>query len=321
MPTDPAFAERLDTVARQALGGPVAALTRLTGGASLELWSFDAGGAGYVLRRAPPERRFATSGTISLADEAAVVSAAGAAGVPTARVAYVLTPDDGLGDGFVATRMPGEAMGRRIVGDPMFTGVRPRLAAACGRVLAAIHAVPTDALPTLQQRGAAEALAGARAQLDHFGEPRPVFEAALASLAAQCPAPVPAALVHGDFRNGNFLLTPDGISAVLDWEGCHLGDPAEDLGWLSMPVWRFGRLDKPVGGFGDRADLFAGYGEVDQARVRWWEVYGMLRWGLVCMAMAQAYADGDRGIERGAVGRRASEAELELMLALTGRDD
>lgn len=319
------FRERVDALARRVLGGPASALARLTGGASLELWSFDAGGAGYVLRRAPEGRRFGEMGTLPLATEAALVRAAGAAGVPTATVAHVLGAEDGLGTGFVASRMPGEAMGRRIVRDAAFATVRPVLARQCGAVLARIHAVPAAGFP-LAVRGPAESIGKLRDQLDTFGEPRPVFEAALVWLTARCPADTAPRLVHGDFRTGNFLLTPGGISAVLDWEGAHRGDPMEDLGWLGMPVWRFGRLDRPVGGFGDRRDLFDGYEgvagtPVDEARVRWWEVYGMLRWGLTCMAMAHAFEGGDRGIERGAVGRRASEAELELMLAMTGRAD
>jgi len=33
----------------------------------------------------------------------------------------------------------------------------------------------------------------------------------------------------------------------------------EDLGWICVNSWRFGEIDKPVGGFGSREDLFAGY--------------------------------------------------------------
>ena len=316
------FDQRLDALARRSLGGPATALTRLTGGASLELWAFAVGEAGYVLRRSPEMRLFGEMATLTLPTEAAVVRAAGAAGVPAATVVHVLSPEDELGSGFVATRMPGEAMGRRIVRDIEFAALRARLARRCGEVLACIHAIDLAAIPPLANRDPAASVDKLRGQLTAFGEPRPVFEAALVWLRDCCPAPVPARLVHGDFRTGNFLVTSDDLSAVLDWEGAHLGDPMEDLGWLCMPVWRFGRLDRAVGGFGDRADLFAGYGApIDAARVRWWEVYGMLRWGLTCMAMAHAFLSGDRGIERGAVGRRASEAELELMHAITGGAD
>mgnify|MGYP003413486747 CR=1 FL=1 len=30
----------------------------------------------------------------------------------------------------------------------------------------------------------------------------------------------------------------------------------EDLGWICVNSWRFGEIDKPVGGFGSREDLF-----------------------------------------------------------------
>ena len=65
--------------------------------------------------------------------------------------------------------------------------------------------------------------------------------------------------MHGDFRHGNLIIGPDGVRAVLDWELAHLGDPMEDLGWICVNSWRFGEIDKPVGGFGTREELFAGY--------------------------------------------------------------
>ena len=76
-----------------------------------------------------------------------------------------------------------------------------------------------------------------------FGEPHPAFELGLRWLAeARAPRPTPPALVHGDFRNGNFIVGPDGMRAVLDWELAHLGDPIEDLGWLCVKSWRFGNV-------------------------------------------------------------------------------
>ena len=53
---------------------------------------------------------------------------------------------------------------------------------------------------------------------------------------------------------------------MLDWELAHLGDPMEDLGWLCVNSWRFGAVDLPVGGFGTREDLFAGYAAARVAR-------------------------------------------------------
>ena len=315
----------LDALTRRALGGSVDGLCRLTGGASQELWSFDVAGRGYVLRRSPGSNdmgeRMATAG---LEIEAAVIEAVRANGVPVPQVVLVLAPGDALGKGFIATRMPGEALGRRIVDHPAFADIRPHLAGACGTILAAIHASPVEDLPALTVRSPVDSIDALDRLLCSFDERRPVFEGALVWLRQNCPPPVEPRLVHGDFRTGNFLLEANGISAILDWEACHLGDPMEDLGWLCMPVWRFGHLDRPVGGFGQRDKLYlayagAGEGPVDAGRVRFWEVLGMLRWGLTCMLMADTFLTSDPSIERAAVGRRASEAEIELLHALVPR--
>ena len=55
-------------------------------------------------------------------------------------------------------------------------------------------------------------------------------------------------LVHGDFRLGNLIVDEHGLAAVIDWELCHAGDPAEDLAWLCIRSWRFGNDDLPVAG-------------------------------------------------------------------------
>ncbi len=65
------------------------------------------------------------------------------------------------------------------------------------------------------------------------------------------------------------------------------------LGWICVNSWRFGEIDKPVGGFGTREELFAGYEaagrRVDPHRVMFWEVMGTLRWGLMCCGMMQRF--------------------------------
>jgi aminoglycoside phosphotransferase len=45
-------------------------------------------------------------------------------------------------------------------------------------------------------------------------------------------------LVHGDFGPNNVLLDPGTfeITAVVDWEFAHLGDPVEDLAWCEWIV-------------------------------------------------------------------------------------
>jgi aminoglycoside phosphotransferase (APT) family kinase protein len=128
--------------------------------------------------------------------------------------------------------------------------------------------------------------------------------------------------VHGDFRNGNLLVDEQGLVAVLDWELAHVGEPAEDLGYICGNVWRFGRSDRPVGGFGTYEDLLAGYAAVtgdapSPEEVRYWEVYTALGWGIVCLTMVDMYRSGqDPSLERAAVGRRMSESEIDLLVLL-----
>ena len=125
--------------------------------------------------------------------------------------------------------------------------------------------------------------------------------------------------MHGDFRNGNLVVGPDGLRAVLDWELAHLGDPLEDLGWLCVKSWRFGVTDQRVGGFGDVDALSAGYldagGEpVDAARLAWWEAFGTLKWGVICEVQAQTHLQGlVRSVELATLGRRIAEMEWDLL--------
>jgi aminoglycoside phosphotransferase (APT) family kinase protein len=127
-------------------------------------------------------------------------------------------------------------------------------------------------------------------------------------------------LVHGDFRNGNLMIHPEhGLVGVLDWELAHLGDPAEDLGWICVNSWRFGQWRQPVGGFGDYQVLLEGYaqaggGEIPLARLQFWQALGSLKWGVMCLMMYASFANGsDPSIERAMIGRRVSETEIDLV--------
>src|SRR5690606_16427267 len=132
-------------------------------------------------------------------------------------------------------------------------------------------------------------------------------------------------IVHGDFRNGNLMIGREGVRAVLDWELAHCGDPMEDFGFFCANPWRFGNIDLPAGGFGPREELHrayeeAGGGRVGAERVRFGEGGTVLLWGSVCEANARAFSDGLAGtVERAAIARRASEAEIDLMQLLRPR--
>jgi aminoglycoside phosphotransferase (APT) family kinase protein len=307
----------------------VTGAAKLSGGASQETWSFDivhAGGStGAILRRAPQGYGAAPSRAAGLNAEAVLMQRAHDAGLPSPRVLHVLQPQDELGTGFIMSRVEGETIPRKILRDEAFAKARPMLARQLGGVLAGIHGLALAELPELRRMTAAKEIAELERDYRSFDWPRPVFELALRWLRERDPGPSrEVTLVHGDFRHGNLIIGPEGLRAVLDWELAHLGDPMEDLGWVCVNSWRFGEIDKPVGGFGPREDLFAGYqaagGRVDPERVKFWEVMGTLRWGVMCCGMMQRFRiSPEHSVERAMIGRRASETEIDLLRLLAPR--
>lgn len=251
--------------------------------------------------------------------EAALITAAGSVGVPVPGLVTASDDRAHLGSSFmVVDRLEGETIPRRILREPDLAAARTGLARECGRILARLHSVPTAAAPGLD---AADPLAQYRALMDGLGGTSAVFELAFRWLSDHRPEARPASIVHGDFRNGNLIVGPDGIRAVLDWELAHVGDPMEDLGWLCVKSWRFG-VDLPVGGFGTYAELIEGYesaggNPVDPSALLWWEVFGNLRWGIICMMQAGAHTSGAiRSVELAAIGRRVCEVEWDLLSIL-----
>ena len=97
----------------------------------------------------------------------------------------------------------------------------------------------------------------------------PAMDEVFAGLSENIPEQVGAGIVHGDYRLGNMLVSPEGrILAVLDWELCTLGDTLADMGYL-LNNWfqpeegqaggqaAFGPT--AVGGFSTREELVARY--------------------------------------------------------------
>ena len=302
---------------------------KLSGGASQETWSFDIvhpdGHIGAILRRAPKGYGASPTRAAGLEAEARLMQLSHDAGLPSPRVLRVLQPADELGTGFIMQRVEGETIARKILRDAQFAEARPVLARQLGQVAAGIHALPLAQLPKLRTSTATKEIAELEREYRSFDWPRPVFELALRWLRGHDPGPPKRiTLVHGDFRHGNLIIGPEGLRAVLDWELAHLGDPMEDLGWVCVNSWRFGEIDKPVGGFGSREDLFAGYeaagGRVDTARVNFFEVMGTLRWGVMCCGMMQRFRlTPDHSMERAMIGRRSSETEIDLLRLLAPR--
>ncbi len=305
------------------LWGPdveIIGVRQLSGGASRESWDIRlamAGGTGrrLILLRDADGRVREPDRVITV--EAAAMIAARRAGVP---VAELHDYGEGvLGPAYLLLEhLDGETIPRRLLRDEAYAAARPGLARRLGEVLAGIHQVDPGSVPGLPQMDALGQLTG---MYSAYGEPRPAIEIGLRWLATHRPAPVPDTLVHGDFRTGNLMITPDGLNGVLDWELAHRGDPRQDLGWLCTKAWRFGSAC-PAGGFGSREELMAGYADgggtpPDEATQRWWELYGTVYWGLICRRQAQRHLSGtEPSVELAVLGRRVCEQEYDILLAL-----
>lgn len=302
----------------------VTGLRQLSGGASKEMWAFDlasdSGTRPLVLRRQPAGRRFSSQGLPSVAAEAALVRLAEGVGVPVPAVAFELAGSP-AGDGYAMARIEGETVGGRVLKLPELEQARSGMARRCGEILAGIHGATGYESLGLRHIGAREELAALEERHRLTGQDRPVFELALRWLKDNLPEERERVLLHGDFRNGNLMVGPEGIRAVLDWELAHVGPPVYDLAWLCVTSWRFQRPELPVGGFGTREDLIAGYeaaggAPVERAELHAWEVFQTMNWGVMCTGVADAFIEGSRSIEAGVIARRASETEFDLMRLL-----
>jgi aminoglycoside phosphotransferase (APT) family kinase protein len=331
-----ALRSRIEGHLAEATGGAarVHALDRLAGGAcqanyavAIELGAGDVPGTRKMVLRS--DASSSILGSLDRAQEFSVIRAAAAAGVRTPAAHWLargLTRDGAYA--YFLDWVEGEAIGRRIVAGPKLEGARTGLAHACAVELAKIHAITPSTHPDLFTAGSAfgtkddpvgSALAFLRTMIDRVQERRPALELILRWLRENAPKGGDVTLVHGDFRTGNFMVTPEGLTGILDWEFAHWGAPAEDIAWISVRDWRFNQLKKPIGGFASRADFYAEYEKasgkrVDLREIHWWEVMGNARWGVGSLQQGERYLSGlDPDIELVAVARRAIEMEYEAM--------
>jgi len=320
---------RLASHVRTKLGddAELVGLSRLPGGASRETWRLDVRHAGgdeaLVLRRDPPGHVIESSRE----GEFALLEAATRAGVPVARLRWVEADSAVLGSPFfVMDFVEGETIGRRILRDDRFAAARDALPEQIAAALARVHAIDADdpALAFLARDGGSASAADAElARYDQIlrdlaPDPHPVLDLAIRWLGTRTIPPRETVVVHGDYRMGNVIVNESGLAAVLDWELAHLGDPIEDLGWFCVRAWRFGNDDLPAGGICDRERLVVAYERargvrVDRAAVRWWEIFGNLKWAVICIMQAETHRRGAPNVELASLGRRTAETELELL--------
>ena len=257
--------------------------------------------------------------------ESAVIELARTSGVPAPLVLAATDALAGTGQpAQVVSREPGLSIPRHVLRAVAELGTGAELAGECGAALAHLHAGDAAAAPAgLDRLDAGDLFGdycdGLAATLDDLPLPHPAIRLGVEWLRRNPPSrPQRQTIVHADFRTGNLLVDDGRLSAVLDWELAHVGDPMEDLAYLCLRTWRFGNDELPVGGFGPldalRWAYEAGNGTWREDAFRWWMAARTAWWACGLAAQAAAFTAGlTDSIVLAASGRRVPELEYDLL--------
>lgn len=309
----------------------VAVESRLPSDTAREHWllKVELGGGPYAGRHHLVLRGEATGaeGHLGSAQEMAIRSAVFQAGLTTPEPLWVEPTGAVIGRPFLLLRHAGgEADPTRIQAD-LSEEQGDRLAFRLGQELARLHRIEMDKAPAaldfLPRRGAdwvERRVVVARAILDSLGEAQPCLEWALNWLADHAPDLDRPVLSHRDFRSGKFVVDGENLVAILDLEQVGWGDPMEDLGSFCARAWRYGLPQREAGGIGSREAFYDGYRDVsghdvDDRRVRFWEIAAAFRSGLNALQHRARSADTpEQGLRNLLAGLRKDEAEYDVLL-------
>ena len=258
--------------------------------------------ADLILRLGPPYGLFAP---YSAMPEFLSLSALRSSAVPTPRAFYASDDISILGAPFfVCERVKGDTplpWGGQ--GSALDGARRESLARDFIDALAALHSFDWRA-SSLARWGESVTIDNAAAlQIEEWRQrfhrwalrPHPMAHRAFAWLGQNQPKASRVAIVHGDYRLGNFLERNDRITAILDWELVHLGDPIEDLGWAFLPQYRGGT--GLVCGLASETEFLARYearsgASIDRGALKFYIVFSLLKLALTHMAAARCFEDG-----------------------------
>lgn len=285
-------------------------LLRIPGGASRETWMFDAAwnegpdsrlGA-FILRKDPPASLVESDREL----EYAFYDAFRGTKVPVPNMRWLEQDPAYLGGAFfIMERIVGCDSNTHRIFEADYNDSRDAIARQFYEILAAIHAADwssTDIPSVIDIPGVDDAwkreLAYWEGMIDRNEiSPQPIARAAIRWLRANPPpAPARVGVVHGDYRVGNFLYTPKGITGIVDWEMAHVGDPLEDIAWSFMELWEFGN-DGKKGGIISADDAIRAYesasgATVDRNALHWWEVFSGVKGQGIWLTGARSFQDG-----------------------------
>ncbi|MEU2401592.1 phosphotransferase family protein [Streptomyces pseudogriseolus] len=232
------------------LGGPLSGRL-IEGGRSNLTYTVTDGAATWVVRRPPLGHVLATAH--DMRREHRVISALHPTSVPVPRPVLLCEDEEVLGAPFYVMEYV-EGTPYRTAGQLVPLGPERTRKAVLNLVdtLVELHAVdPTEV--GLEDFGRPEGFLDR--QLRRWGKQLDAsrnrelagIDELHAALGRALPASPAPAVVHGDYRLDNALISDDeSVRAVLDWEMSTLGDPLTDLGLLVMYSSPLGMPDSPV---------------------------------------------------------------------------
>lgn len=289
----------------------------ITGGHSnLTFMATDDTGNRFVLRRPPTGAVIATAH--DMAREHRIIAALADTAVPVPP-ALALCEDDAVNDApfYVMGFVDGVVLeSKQTTEEHIDVAARGRLGAEVVDVLAALHKVDPDAVG-LGDLGRKEAyiprqLKRWRTQWEKTKTRElPTMDSVYEGLQSKMPEQVGSAIVHGDYRLGNMLVTTEGhVAAVLDWELCTLGDPLADLGYV-LNNWAMPGEDGPTargaalsptfaGGFLSREAFIDRYQELtgrDAAGIAYYQAFQYWRLAAIVEGVLARYLKGVMGGE------------------------
>lgn len=152
-------------------------------------------------------------------------------------------------------------------------------------------------LATVLEGGGLDPVEAARSQVESWEatfravrmEVHPVLAAIYGWLRERVPTPARLSVVHGDYRPGNVLFSGARITALLDWEMAHVGDPVEDLAWAYRSFWSPERLL----GIDDFVAAYeaAGGSAVTAAHLRYYRIFTEAKFATISLRAARSFQE------------------------------
>jgi len=282
--------------------GRIADVRRAGSGRSRDNWLFDLvgdeGREPLILRTDPDGGLIDTDRGV----EFAVLRALEDSGLPTPVARWLDADGHELGRPSLIMRRLHGVCDYRVLRNPARpSDARAGLARTFCELLASVHDVDWQRIglgATLADPGPE----AARSELDRWAtvlredqlEPWPELEYAIVVLGERAPLSTRTALVHADFKPGNILLDGDRVTALLDWELAHLGDPLEDLGWVTQPLRA---AEHTIEDAWEAHDLVVHYERVtgtrvDPAALAWWVAFSAFKTAVMQVSGLRAFLEG-----------------------------